>query len=452
VASPRKAGKSSPPPDSTIESGEEAVRKTDPSMDLNCPIDIEWSDVLHTMLKALPTSLGEAKRDEAAKSGDPLPFSVTWTGDKYTLFIPYQVTADVLVHKAAAYYFKLGDMAGFEMKVTRREVDNAFWNSVKALLPALEGAYLCLNRKEITPMANIPKEYKLGWDFALWYSYAAMTGDENGGAYLQMPRVTSLKGSSATAWVTKERLADLVRLTSTIRLVSLQIGKSKDGIIRKFLKGKGYFLQQCVGKQPGAGLYHAEELPIVQENWRSRRERISVIYDKIPEKFSNIGPKNNVASIIALFNIENTSEVKKIEEYRATRIPELLIDGPKPKKGEPPTKLIAKGSGLPEKMINISGGNTVRSIGKVMYSPLIKGYTRNEFIDFSIKETNSLRHKKGQSLMMRMRTAAHEHEDYDTEMLLEGLSPYVTAAAQTYLEIIPDRSGNPAWDAVFPPT
>jgi hypothetical protein len=413
--------------------------------------NVSWNDVLQKALNDLPRSLGEARKERVAKGEDPLPFTYTSISGTNTLFIPDVInTEDNKIVRPSAMILKLAQMAGIELQITKREVKTTFWNSFKALNDAIEGLYHCLSREEISPLDNIPKEFKLGWDFALWYAYVGMSKDYNGGRYLSITKQTSLSGSSGTAWTSNESLADLNRLTSTLRTIAMAHGSIKPGKVKKFFRNKGYFLQAHVGKRPSAGLYHTEELPIVSQNWEERVAKVSKIYDKIPESFNQLGPGEQVSSLMREFNIENSSITKKIEESRIARIPELLVDAPRVR-GQKPQKTIAKGSGLPEKLLSLQGGESVRTIGKVMWSPIIMGYNKNQFIDLTIKEVNG-QNQRGKSYIGSLMVKASNDEDEDLEELLKGVEPFVAIAAQTYLEILPDRRGNPAWDAVFPPS
>jgi len=404
------------------------------------------------LIDALPANLGDLRVSTAAKSGDPLPFTLTTTQDSKITYVPRDLGDDP--HKDLVRFTTLFSIlakeAGFEIRVTKRECKKAFWNTVKALTNTLEGVFYCLRRDEIAPMENIPAHLKTGWNFALWYAYSKAANDPDGGKYLKIPRITSLSSVSDTAWGSDESLADLTRLTSAMRVLSQQFS-DKIGPIRKFFKNKGYFVESGVGKKPGAGLYHPEELDIATENWVNRVRRVERAYDLIPTSFSDLGPGNKAATIMSTFACPNNDLTRRIEETKMQRIPELLVLGPK-QKGKTQDKTIAKGSGLPEKLINIGGGDQVRTIGKVMYTPLVVGLTRNEFVDYSIREANS-RMKRQESFVARQLAAWADRDDRrDQYTQLELAQPFIVAAATVYIEVIPDRRGNAAWDGVFPPS
>jgi hypothetical protein len=382
--------------------------------------------------------------------GDPLPYSTQIAGDKKILFIPHKLDVDsnkecfeftAMISVVAAEY-------GFEIQITKRECLPAFWNTVKALRNVIEGFYFCLMRDEISPSDNVPTQFKTGWAYAQWYAYSAASGDQSGGSYVKINRSVKLSEAQGAAWTSKESLADLTRLGNTLRILASQ-AKLRIGPVRKYLKGKGFFVQTNAGKKPSAGLYLQEELERVTLCWSQKVEAIEQRYNAIPEHFSQLGPGDTMATILEVFNIENPTNIKKIEEARTSRIPDLLVDAPKVR-GQKPEKVIAKGAGLPEKLIAIGGGDSVRTIGKVMYSPLIRGLTKNTFIDLVIREVNGILRNRGSLVATRIaQLAAVNPQPAELETLTNAES-YVTIAAQTYLEIIPDRRGNSTWDGVFP--
>jgi len=414
---------------------------------------VKYSQKFEYTLNNLARSLGEARLDHAAKEGEPLPFTLTRSGEEKIAFIPLDLgaEADDVIVSFVTMFSVLADAAGYEIKASGRAVAATFWNTVKALHPGLEGAFFCLDRDSITPMDNIPAKHKLGWDFALWYAYSRASGDNEGGKYLRIKRQTSLAALEGAAWSSKESLADLSRLTSSIRNLAGEFA-SKVGPIRKFLKGKGYFQESNAGKKPGAGLYLPEELEIVQDNWHARVNSISNVYDTMPEHFSGIGPGDKIATLIKEFNIPNAETTRKIEEAKKNRLPELLVKAPKVR-GKSQEMTIAKGSGLPEKLISLNGGDSVRTVGKVMYSPLC-GLTRNDFTDTVIKEVNSILSGRGSRTARIISANEASTEARVVELVAKSrvAEPFVTAAASVYLEVIPDRRGNTAWDGTFPPT
>jgi len=352
----------------------------------------------------------------------------------------------------AAVYYQLTQMAGFVAKPTSREVAPAYYSLYKNLAKTVEGSYHCMNRDEIAPQDNIPEEFRIGWNFGLWYAYVGATGDTDGGSYLRITKQTKLTAEATSAWAEGTKITDLTRFTSSLQTLCKAIGARREMSVRKVFKPKGFFLQTNGGKKPVAGLYHPEEIEIVQMNWESRMQKIADLYDQLPSKISDMGPKNNVATYVQRFNISNTEVAKKIEECKSTRIPELLVDGPKGKDRKP-TKMIAKGSDLPQKLSSINGGDSVRTIGKVMYTPVVQGFTKNQFVDLVVKEVNSKLSDARFSYLSKMITKLETDKTAPSSELEKYVmvEPYVSLATSVYLEVIPDRRGNSSWDGVFPP-
>jgi hypothetical protein len=412
----------------------------------------DYSELLLKALKDLPRTIGESKQTAAAKEGDPLPFSVITKGNRTTFYIPKELPEnDEKLVKFVALFVSIAESVVDKIEITKREVKPAFWGTCKALQDSLEGAFYCLKRETILPQDNIPANLKTGWDFALWYAYSGASGDTDGGNYLRINRLTSLSSVSDTAWGSKESLADLVRITNSIRTISTKYG-GKLGECKKFLKGKGYFQQMACGKKPSAGLYQPEELDLVVRNWETKFTSVNEAYDAIPLTFAAVGPGDKTATIVSRFNIANPANIKKIEETRLARIPELLVDAPKVR-GKKQEKTISKGNDLSEKLISISGGNIVRTIGKVFWTPL-QECSKNVFVDLCIEETRSLLSGRGSRIHRRLTELEGivTPSDVQRELAstLRSCMTYVSAAANVYLEVIPDRRGNSAWDAAFP--
>jgi len=415
-------------------------------------LKVSYIKELTETLKNMPSSIGEQRQANAAKDGDPLPYSIIPKDGTNVGYIPVGLPDDsTTLVEFTGFFVKLCHEAGFTIDVTKKEVKSTFWGTVKALKDSFEGAYFNLMRTDVAPQDSIPAKFKAGWEFSLWYAYSKCTGDTTGGSYLKIHRVTSLTAVSTTAWGSKESLADLTRLTSSLRQLSESIGKQKVTQLKKFLKGKGYFQQTNCGKKPGAGLYHPEELDIVTEAWTTKFNRIGEIYDNIPNLISAISvPGDKVATIMTRFNIQNPDQVKSIEESRANRIPELLVNAPR-QRGREQEKTIAKGTDLPAKLIAMDGGNTIRSIGKVMWSPLCTGMSRNTFTDIAMREARAVVTGGGSSIARRINTLSDmEHPPEELNVLTNAQS-FLLAASSCYLEVIPEKRGNPAWDGAFPP-
>lgn len=243
-------------------------------------------------------------------------------------------------------------------------------------------------------------------------------------------------------------MVEISRLNAFIRAVAEK--KSADlGSVKNFLKGEAYFIQKYVGKKPVAGLYTDEEMPLLTQNWASKTQMIKDVYRDIPKTFAELGP-SGISEYLKKFNIETPSKIKSIEEAKMKRIPMLIVISGR---GKGQSKEIAKGGNLPEKLINIDGGDNVRTIGRVMYSPNL-GVNMNYFTDLAMRQVNSLldRDRKMTYLDSRIADlASWNTPEAGAELaVLESIMSQVQQAAQVYLEVIPNRRGNPSWDAAFP--
>jgi len=332
-----------------------------------------------------------------------------------------------------------------EVLFTKREVDPTVWNMLESVQKSLLGAFYCLRRDKVAPMDNVPTDIKVGWNFALWYCYQAGSKSDHG-AYLSIPRETTLlRTKGVNAWSSGVMITVLQRINAFVRIAANNCSGKLDQP-KKFLKGEGYFLEKYVGKKPIGGLYTDEELPIVVQAWTDRQNRIKDLYKQIPDKFSEVlGKYRGIGDLVGAFNISMPQVVKDIEDAKNRRIPYLLVSTGK---GRGKTVEIAKGGNLPEKLLHTSGGDGVRTIGRVLWSP-ITGYTTNAFIDLVINQCRSMIRKEKVSFLDHLITTTVTNGDKDTHGRLLQCSASVNQAAQLYLEILPDHAGEQSWGSVF---
>jgi hypothetical protein len=339
----------------------------------------------------------------------------------------------------------LCDDAGFKGLVTKRELNTDFWNTVDATHDSVIGSYYCLKREEITPMENIPAEHKQGWNFALWYAFSRACSETSHSDYHSIHRETNLLATSGAAWGKNKQFVDYSRLLSLVRLLAQKLS-NKVKNPRKFIKGEGYFLEKFCGKKPIGGLYTEDELQIVTQHWVNKQQEIKRRYASIPNQ-TELLSMGGLSTIIREMNISSDSVIKNIEDCVDLRIPMLLIvEG----RGKSTKKVIVKGGNLPEKLIKCNGGLSVRTIGKVLWSPLIKGFTQNVFIDMCFSQARSLiergKGKKGPDFLT---SQLDSETDPEMKSLLAGASSSINQAASVYLEVYPEHTDKESWNAIF---
>jgi hypothetical protein len=341
--------------------------------------------------------------------------------------------------------------AGFEVASTSRFVDNSTWNILETLDDSISGALYCLKRDDsvITPVDNIPKSIVRGWDFALWYCFAAgaKTNDYNDG--FKIPRVTSMLSAEKGTWGgAAGKYTDLDRVQSVVRLAAQNMSHHL-GPVRKFLKHKGYFSNKFVGKKPVSGLYTNDEYTLLEKEWESRKVRIEGNFDSLPVSFKDIGSTSSLNNLLSNVQVGHSKDAKTIEDAKQKRIPDLLItEG----RGRTQKKVIAKGGSLPEKLKSVNGGDSVRTIAKLLYSPYYNGgLSQGDFVTICLTETKDKNMRYENTYMSELMKQAQDRKSKLTQLQVEAINNYgsIQLVVQTYLEVIPDKVGNTAWDSTF---
>jgi hypothetical protein len=343
---------------------------------------------------------------------------------------------------------ELAELADIEVRSSKRELNVDFWNTLDASKESLIGAFYCLRREFITPQDNIPTAESQGWGFALWYAFSKASKENEHADYLSIPRVTNFLAATGAAWGQGKQFTDLNRLAAFIRICAQKLSiKCRDP--KKFLKGEGYFLEKYAGKKPFGGLYTSEEFILLSQDWEKRIKCIKDLYREIPDKFSDskISP-GGLGLLMSRFNVKTDSSIKTIGNTAQARIPMLLVSQGS---GKSRRQVIAKGGNLPEKLYSINGGDSVRTVGKVLWSPTY-GLPQSDFIESAIRYG---RNKISQSVRL------NDEEDKLLDFLKrvikeeEKIRPCygaLSTAATVYLEVYPDHAGTPAWDAALGPT
>jgi len=406
-----------------------------------------YLDELGKLVSSLPSNFGAARQQEAAKGGDPLPFTTRTDGKQTSVYFPADITGiDSDAKEPLAVIAQLCYDAKFSIIKTARQFDiKEFSNSLIASSKALLGAFYCLKRDEIAPTTNIPKQYATGWEYAQWYAFTKATNELDYGDYMGIPRRTQLLMTEGAVWSKQAQFASYQRISVLVRLISQQMGH-KVKTVSKFLKGEGYFTTRFVGKKPFGGLLLQEEFDLLTKEWERRESVVKSLYKKLDTNLKLPCMAGQFKQYMAQFNVGLNGDAKKIEETSNSRVPQLLVSSGKGRNQQP---TISKGGNLPEKLANPQLKQSVRTVGRVMWSPLMKGVSQNQFIDLAIKLARLKLHPDPNIsdpdayILVQIQRIT---QDTSVEAVVQTTA---SSAASVYLEIYPDYAGINSWDAAF---
>jgi hypothetical protein len=415
-----------------------------------------YFDEVKTWLEKMPRSFVALKVSQKKQEEDPPCFSITIENGVKCVWFPKELPDDrresilPAISKLVAISKSIGD--DVQIVSTERECPNSLWNLLETLDNALSGVIYCLegdDNKLVTPVNNVPSDLKRGWDFALWYSFAAgaKTNDYNDG--FSIHRVVSLLSADQGRWSEKGGTYAEIDRVSTIVRQAAQSHSKHMAPIAKFLKAKGYFTNKLVGKKPIPGLYTSEELSHLQAEWTARLTAVGDKYDQLPKEFSDILPGQSLNNYLTKLAVPLSPDTKLIEDAKTQRIPHLLFEEGR---GRSSKKSICKGNDLHAKLITLEGGSSVRTIAKILWSPFTdKGFSQQDFATATIAEARSrnLRDEVSYLEEIEQRDRGKKSPLPADIRAIFAHRQSIASAAQTYLEVIPDRLGQPAWDATF---
>jgi len=317
-----------------------------------------------------------------------------------------------------------------------------FWANCVQMKDALHGAFLCLNRNTIEYVDNIPKSYEMGWEFAFWYCQAESTKILDSNELLKPKKVSNItltgqvwgQGSSITLLT---RVNNLIRAASKAQSVLL-------GDIHNMLKSKQHVVNTFCGKRPVRGLYTEEEFVIANDGYNSKVERIGIVYSNIPKSHKLLGP-SGLHTYFAEFSVKSPAQLQLIEDTKSKRIPDLLVTT---RMGKKQVSEIAKGGSLSEKLITIGGGNSVRTIGKVLWSPT-SGISQVQFTNAVMTIAVECYHNSFYSQVEVIDKTIEDLKVRDKSANWERARDSIHVGVTTYLEIIPGRESDPSWAVLF---
>jgi hypothetical protein len=381
---------------------------------------------------------------------DPLPFSSTVEDGKRYVYLPSTIPDDKRenILPIIGKVISLCEDAGWETLETKRVCENSLWIALEAISDAITGVFYCLRKdgNSIIPQKNIPKAFVRGWDFALWYCFssAAKVNDYHDGLSIQ--RVVNLMPADKGSWGGKlGKFTELDRITTLMRMLA-QHSKDNIGPIHNFIKNKGYFVNKLVGKKPVKGIYLTEELTFLESEWSDRVASVEDKFSKLPKLFKEIPLGMTLTNLLSRLAVPLSKEYKIIEDAKSKRINDLLVvEG----RGRTTRRVIAKGSDLPEKLIGINGGDSVRTIGKVLYSPHACANPQNAFISAVLAEVRSQNLREGRTFIQVIQDLDEQGKSSPNQRKILDDLPMISLAVQTYLEVLPDRVGSVSWDSAF---
>jgi hypothetical protein len=400
------------------------------------------------LIKRLPKDFGALRQLKAAEGGDPLPFAVNTVGKTTTVFLPADIPDDTSQERllSLGIALELAHLAGFNVEGSKRQLNADFWNTMDAARGSLLGAYYCLRRDQIAPMTNVPTEETSGWDFALWYAFSKAARETDHADYMSIPRKTHFLPAKGAAWGASKQFTDLNRISAFIRLVAQKLSNKVAGP-KKFLKGEGYFLEKYAGKKPFGGLFTSDEHTLMTQDWENRVLNIKDSYKRIPDNFQDSLMLGGLGQLMQQFNKKSTALIKTIENAAQARIPMLLVSTGS---GRTRRQAIAKGGNLPEKLLNINGGDSVRTIGKVLWSPTL-GVTQTEYVEASLKLARFKLTRPSELDDLEEKIMEGFQRTLQDEIKVRTVISSLFNTSTVYLEVFPDHESSPTWVAAIAP-
>jgi hypothetical protein len=418
----------------------------------NPKIEIAYADKLADAINQLPKSFSELKASKKTDEAGAPAFTVSTDENQAKIvWFPDNLPEDrPAVERSLALILSFAALIDNDIKVvSTKNYDSSLWNLLEAMENNLLGASYAANKfieGAYKPINNVPAEIKRGWDYLSWYAFAmgANTNEYNEGFVL--PRTTNLLSADQGKWSEKAgKYADYDRIVTIVRNAAKKLGCCL-GEVAQYIRPVGFFCNKYVGKRPVKGLYTTEEFTHLDKEWTTRLEEIKRKYENLPTTFDRLGQSKSLNKYLSELAVPLSETSKRIESAKSSRIPYLLVQSGR---GRSAAKTIAKGGDLPEKLIAIEGGESVRTISKVMYSPLIRDWSYTAFAQAVQLEVRSRNLRDNESLLGYCRRKVQEGTANPDQAKADEYSSAIEAAAQVYLEVLPDKRGNVAWDSTF---
>jgi hypothetical protein len=135
--------------------------------------------------------------------------------------------------------------------------------------------------------------------------------------------------------------------------------------------------------------------------------------------------------------------LKKIDSAVENRIKPLLVTSGR---GKNEVKKIAAGGTLVEKIKSIGGGQSIRTPGELLWSPLYEGVDKRTFTDF-VMEVSAYNFKKDEDFftVLLIKKEVNGYKPSLREMSMLNLRSEIAEGAVTLIELIDDNYEKPAW-------
>jgi len=407
-------------------------------------ISSKWWQKAAKQAKDAPLSFGLIKAEKANEMKFPLQMQYDKVKSKWLIALPTSTPPDENCSLAVGGIIQMANDANIELiECTDNSKDADFYNVIKALKGSIFGAYNCLRRDSLSLVENIPKEIRKGWEFALYQAFRKRAVVKDGLDLLHIPKTVTITPSDDTAWLKAEKLRFITDLMSFIKICAeAHTGKLTNPI--SYFKSEKFIVEKCIGKPPQGGLIHDVELTILKEDYEERckkcREKLKHLRDWPPD-LSKTGLETIYREISS---IEKSQLSKKIETAKSSRIIPLTATSGK---GVKAVSKIVQGGSLTEKLIKINGGPSVRTIAKVMWSPLTS-VTPEMFaanILLAVRCRISISNKKLNPKDMQ----TMEENCGKAEYACGNDHSITSSAIQCYLDLIEDNAEASSWKTTF---
>jgi hypothetical protein len=389
-------------------------------------------------------SFGQLKKKDDNRTETPFEVSKFKLEDgsyEYTMYLPNTEPPDEITSAAIGSIINLAMIAGYKLDGVADENQTSDCYAIcRGLSTQLIGAYNALKRDEITILDSVPTSYRLGWDYAIFHCFNSKTKITDGLDLMHQRKPKKITPEGTHAWAKKGKIVYIDRLQDLIKTAARACANKLAEPIT-FFKKKDYVIQTIIGSPPMEGLLHKCEFEILKQDHENRKLRCGQYYERLTN--DSITVDGLSAIYTDMTTIKKSDEHRRIAEAASARIPQLLVTTGK---GQKSKNSIIKGQTLADKCKNINGGNNVRMIAKVMWSPETK-ITQDSFITIVIKQVNLIvaANKEGATEKTKQ---IRDNFDMECAKACKSYEVFATAV-QCYLELIEDNEDNASWKATL---
>jgi hypothetical protein len=373
------------------------------------------------------------------------PFALNMIEGRTQIAFPSAETNDGPTRIAIGVLLYMAQKLGYEIVELDMENTTSLYSVLKSWSDILIGAYRFVDRQKLEYVSSIPSPYNIGWEFMQWYAFMDISKITEGHDYLNLSPQTCLSSSGKrdAAWLGTNIISIHERVCSMLRLVAKKISPELDNPVR-YIRSYGYIEQRIVGKKPVPGIYLEPELTLLTKEWESRKEELHKKFAALPIDWATVRKRTDgLSSYLAELNVKHSSKVREIMDNAQKRIPQLLVTR---KVKRETINILAKGTTLSDKLREIGGGKSVRTIAQVLYSPLSR-VEKSEFISSAMQLAKLAYQKKGFNLSSEY-LQKNGYSDQSVNVII-GSQPWFDVAIRSYLENIPERIEEESWRLTF---